>query len=57
MIGAGTILKVKGYISDEGVNSMINVTINFLLPALIFTDMLLSINPGNIHIVGEIFLF
>jgi predicted permease len=45
IMGIGVLLKRFGYISDEGIKTLNNVTIQFFLPALLFTDLLLTLNP------------
>jgi predicted permease len=45
IMGIGVLLKRFGYISDAGIKTLNNVTIQFFLPALLFTDLLLTLDP------------
>ena len=57
IICAGAFLKIKGLISDEGIKTMNNITINYFLPALLFADMLSSLKPSELGTIGITFLF
>ena len=57
IIVCGAILKKKGLISEEGKKTVNNITINFLLPALLFTNMLESLSVSELADIGIILLF
>jgi predicted permease len=57
LMGIGVLLKRYNQISDEGIKTLNNVVINFFLPALLFVDLLETLDPDELITIGTLLIF